>query len=136
MEISVVFGLVFPQILAVIPQSSNTSLHAHQWHMIASDPLYPDQNVAYSGIAISLLLLLLYLPVNTKKSPEVENLMLLSSLWIYLLIYFVYLLFSSVFLLIYSNIYTCQRLIICQFYILQIFLLIVTYRFNLFVSDI
>ena len=102
-------------------------LHVHQCHMIVSGPLYPDQNVAYSGIAINLLLLLLYLPVNMKKSPEVENLMLLSSLWICLFIYFVYFLFSSVFLLTYSNIYICQRLIICQFYILQIFLLIVTY---------
>lgn len=118
----------------MILQSSNTSLHAHQCHMIASDPLCPDQNVACSAIAISLLLL--YLPVNMKKSPEVENLMLLSSLWICLFIYFVYFLFSSVFLLIYSNMYTCQRLIICQLYILQIFLLIVTYRFNSFVSDI
>ena len=73
--------------------------------------------------------------MNVKKSPEVENLMHLSSLWICLFIYFVYFLFSSVFLLISSNIYICQRLIICQFYILQIFLLIVTYLFKSFAFD-
>lgn len=120
----------------------------YQWFSKVVIPVYIFISVTWLCLTLYILtktwhiqglslvfFLLLYLPVNMKKSPEVENLMLLSSLWICLFIYFVYFLFSSVFLLISSNIYICQRLIICQFYILQIFLLIVTYFFNSFAFD-